>query len=397
MKTTIFSLALFCALGCSNVHDEYYERVDPVNTGGEVDKPAGYWEEIADKTTGALIDRFWKASVEKSDVIGNWYFLAGSDGSTTTPYGYWPQAHGGDIITDAYLRTGDEKYLELIDKWYQGVPIYNYYGGSTSTWRNNYIDDMEWQAIALLRMYEATGLEKYFNTARMIYDSWIITTWGEAPGNNGGILWSWDASPKTANACSNGPAVIIAAQLAKVLGNNGGDKYLDDAEMIYTWLRSSLYNPATGGVKDNMKNGVAQGVVLTYNVGTFLGGAHLLYNLTGNISYLDDAVKAADYYAAGDNILPDEGSGDNALFKGIYVRWLTRLANEPDLDSAIRTRFGNFLKKNANTAWENGVDEEELLFSANWNVSGGAVTGLNAQLSGCMLMEAMCAIEKVNE
>lgn len=51
-----------------------------------------------------------------------------------------------------------------------------------------------------------------------------------------------------------------------------------------------------------------------------------LYDITGNSVYLNDARNAADYTISkliniSNNILRDEGNGDNALFKGIFMRY----------------------------------------------------------------------------
>ena len=35
---------------------------------------------------------------------------------------YWPQAHAIDGVTDAFLRTGNERYRSLFAKWFSGMP-----------------------------------------------------------------------------------------------------------------------------------------------------------------------------------------------------------------------------------------------------------------------------------
>ena len=73
---------------------------------------------------------------------------------------------------------------------------------------------MEWIVLAQLRMFESTGQEAYFAKAKQMYNDWIWPTWGsedEAPWY-GGITWKTDIK-KSKNACSNGPAAIIAARI----------------------------------------------------------------------------------------------------------------------------------------------------------------------------------------
>ena len=85
-------------------------------------------------------------------------------------------------------------------------------------WWNVFVDDMEWIVLAQIRMFESTGEKKYIEKARQVYDDWIWPTWGpedEAPWF-GGITWKTDVA-KSKNACSNGPAALIAARLYSFL------------------------------------------------------------------------------------------------------------------------------------------------------------------------------------
>jgi predicted alpha-1,6-mannanase (GH76 family) len=65
---------------------------------------------------------------------------------------YWPQAHALDVMVDAYLRTRDNLYKTTINDWYDGVKRKN-----GNTFFNIFYDDMEWNALAMLRAYQATG------------------------------------------------------------------------------------------------------------------------------------------------------------------------------------------------------------------------------------------------
>ncbi|MBO8471965.1 MAG: hypothetical protein IAB82_09280 [Bacteroidetes bacterium] len=72
------------------------------------------------------------------------------------------------------------------------------------------------------------------------------------------------------------------------------EQYLDDAKQIYEWLSSILYDSTTGSVSDNISEGVVSGGALSYNQGTFLGAAHMLYTFTGDERYLIEAKRAAE-------------------------------------------------------------------------------------------------------
>lgn len=51
------------------------------------------------------------------------------------------------------------------------------------------------------------------------------------------------------NACSNGPASLIAARLYNI---NKNEEDLQWALEIYNWEREHLFNPATGAIYDNI-------------------------------------------------------------------------------------------------------------------------------------------------
>ena len=313
MKKTIILLTAAAALASCGVDDIYYgEMYDPSSL-----TEAPYridWDAAADSVDVALIDNFmvkdegifWINNDPASDPGANWV-------------NYWGQAHAMDVVIDAYLRIKDsdpdraaeyENYMRL---WHQNRA--NNYSGPD--YRNDFTDDMEWIVLTLIRMYEATGVEEYLDYARDTYDQHIITRW-TVDENGGGLIWSIESGRSVSkNACSNGPGALCALRLYEFTQD---EKYLDDAKMIYEWLSSTLYTPETGAVADNMANGVISGGALSYNQGTFLGSAHMLYTFTGDRRYLIEAMRAAEYQMTSmstDGIMNSEASNansDNSLF-----------------------------------------------------------------------------------
>jgi len=371
----------------------------------EGSKDQAVWQQIADGMDHALIDHFWGAKF--TGYPERYYFNYGSDLTNMTTNHYWPQAHAMDVVVDAYLRTKDNYYLDFYDLWWVGAPKFNFSGRPEDPWWNVFVDDMEWMVLAQLRMYESTGRERYFAKAKQLYNDWIWPTWGpeaEAPWH-GGITWKTDVK-KSKNACSNGPAAIIAARIYTLYdqvadsGKKSKQAYLDEAVKIYTWLRETLYVPDEGKVCDNMNAGgkISQ-AIYTYNQGTFIGAAHELYKITGNRQYLLDAIKAADYVV--DKMSNNQGvpanatSGDGGLFNGIFFRYFVKLINEPDLDFSAREKFHRYLTHCATVMATEGVNAETRLFGGNWHQSpaAGDAVSLTAHLSGCMLMEAMCVLK----
>lgn len=372
-------------------------------------KDASYWNKMADGMSQALVKNFWGANFK--GYSERYYFNYGSNLSNMTTNHYWPQAHAMDVLVDAYMRTGQKQYSDLFPLWWKGAPTFNFAGkmNPKDPWWNVFVDDMEWIVLAQIRMFESTGDTKYIAKARQMYDDWIWPTWGpenEAPWY-GGITWKTDVD-KTKNACSNGPAALIAARLCRFYDkagfNNGKLKaaYLNEAVKIYAWEKNTLFDRSTGAVYDNInaKGEIQKNWIFTYNVGTFLGAAHELFLLTGDRQYLDDAVLAASYvtdHMTRGGVLSDATSGDGGLFHGIFFRYFVKLVNEEALDKTTRLKFHSWLTNLATIMAEEGVNPKTMLYAGSWRKApeDKAPVGLTPHLTGCMLMEAMCVLKPV--
>ena len=338
------------------------------------------WNLAADSSSNAFVTSYWNSS--------EGYFNFNNSGDKR--FNYWPQAHALDVVTDAYIRTNDPLYRSVIDKWYEGVKKKN-----NNTFYNEYYDDMEWNALAFLRAFQATGDERYKTASKEVWTD-IQTGWNSNAG--GGIAWKKDQL-YSKNACSNGPACILAARMFQEFGDIKDKEW---ALKIYEWEKETLFNPANGAVYDNIdsRNGAIQtSWIFTYNEGTFLGSALELYKITGEKSYLNDAIKAADYTLnnlvnSTDRLLKSEGDGDGGLFKGVFIRYFTQLILLPDLDAGIKKRYVAFFKLNAETLWRTGTNKQELLFSNYWKTKPGSTTELTTQTSGATLIEAAALLNK---
>ena len=394
MKKLVFA-ALLAALSCLTAYSSQLTT--------QSSQPN--WQQMADGMTNALIKRFWGA--EFPGYKKRYYFNYGSDMSNMTTEHYWPQAHAMDVIVDAYMRTGDKQYLAMYPLWWKGAPKFNFAGRKEDAWWNPFVDDMEWMVLTQIRMYESTSDKKYLKKAMQMYDDWIWTQWGpedEAPWY-GGITWKTDVE-KSKNACSNGPAAIIAARLYNFYDEAGmkvkkpREQYLAEAKKIYHWLKNTLFQPS-GAVADNMaRNGeINRKWIFTYNQGTFLGAAHELYKITGDKQYLADAVKAADYViehmSRNRGVLGNATEGDGGLFHGIFFRYFVKLINDETLDMATRRKFHAYLTHLATVMAEHGVNKNTMLYGGRWwkAPADHAPVGLTPHVTGCMLMEAMCVLK----
>lgn len=382
----IAAAALLCATACGR-EDTYKAGFFTPDTGIE----SRYdWDAAADSAVNVLVDRFMDKNT------GTFWTISDNVDPELSTYNYWPQAHAMDVIVDAYLRIKDSdperagQYEKYMASWHKNRA--NNYNGPD--YYNAYTDDMEWIVLTLLRMYEATGVQEYFDFARDTYDKWIITRWTDDE-NGGGIRWSLDAG-NSKNACSNGPAAICAMRL---YGFTSEQKYMDDAVKIYGWLSENLYNPSTGMVADNMAGGKVNGGALSYNQGTFMGAAHLLYKATKDSRYLAEAMKAARHQMdsrSTDGIMnaeADKANSDNALFKGIFIRYATLMVNDTVFDFRFREELKRYISQNAITCWSDGIDKSEgsdMFFNYDWRSPYTEENGyLNPQVSATTLIEAM--------
>ncbi|MDR2086113.1 MAG: glycosyl hydrolase family 76 [Dysgonamonadaceae bacterium] len=358
-----------CFLACSFVACSEDKNLPPeVNETLTIN-----WDEAADSCSRALVNWFWDGTEH--------YFWTDNHGNKN--FQYWPQAHALDVLIDAYERSGNNFYKTYFDTWFNGVRAKN-----GNRWYNSYFDDMEWIALALLRAYNIDHQTKYKDAALELW-SHIQEGWNDYAG--GGIAWERNNNIWSKNACSNGPACILAARLYR---ETGIETYKEWALKIYEWEKNVLFNPSTGAVYDNIDGRSGNkntSWIFTYNQGTFIGSAVELHKITGEKTYLNDAVLAADYTTTNlvnDAILKDEGNGDGGLFKGIFIRYFTELIRQERLDAATQKRYIRFLQHNAETLWTKGANKESVLFGTNWRNRPGSETGLTEQLSGCMLIEA---------
>lgn len=410
-------------LASCGVEDVYYGQVydpdSPVDMPYEID-----WNAAADSVDNVLVERF----MYKDRGIFN--RLSDLQDPESNYNNYWGQAHAMDVIIDAYLRIRNSsdpedqaraaEYLNYMDLWHQNRG--NNYSGPG--FKNDFTDDMEWIVLTLCRMYEATEEQKYLDSAKDTYDSYIRTRVAENiavangthdPNGRNGLRWYYnesrplendrEGSTYSLNACSNGPGVLCAMRLYNLVEDQAEkEKYLADAVSVYDWLSSVLYDPATGGVSDNINNGTVGGVPLSYNQGTFMGGAHMLYTATGDPKYITEAIKAARYQMNSmttDGVMnseTDTPDGDNALFKGIFIRYAVLLANDEAVDASFRKELKDFITYNAVVCWTQGIiktsddpnNPADLFFNYDWKTPYTNSTGyMQPQVSGSTLIEAM--------
>lgn len=298
----------------------------------------------ADRAFRALNAVYWDADAQ--------FFREEEQGSKKADF--WFEAQLWDVVMDQYDRTGDADVKRQIDAVYDG------FTKKYSDWTTNkYNDDIMWWAIACARAYKITHNDRYLAKAKASFD--FVHDNFRDDALRGGLYWINERTSK--NSCLNSPAVIAAVQLSVLLKDSS---YLEKAKSLYAWQKETLTDGA-GKVFDSIRYDDRRRAAriarfsLTYNQGTFIGAAVLLYQQTRDQAYLDDAVKTAEWTRANlcvgdDRILKSEGQGDGGAFKGIFVRYMKPLVFE-----CGRTEFLPWMKANADAAWRNRRPADDIM------------------------------------
>lgn len=277
--------------------------------------------------------------------------------------GGWGESETQEAILDMVEATGNEFYRRT----YKGA--YDYFRESVGgTWTGgasangyhwygyDFNDDVMWQIIGAARAYNLLGYKQCLTDAKknfkLIYDRAYmpycgLMRWAENSGDRNG-----------ANSCINGPTEIAACYIGIA---EADESYFEIAKNLYAKQRQHLFNPNDGHVYDACVFDPATGKVKstnywasTYNQGTMLGAAVLLYQHYGDEMYRQDADKILDY--ARKNLCDNHGiikvcqdaDGDFQGFKGILMRYAGLYARVFDSED---TR--EWLRKNAFHAYNN--------------------------------------------
>jgi predicted alpha-1,6-mannanase (GH76 family) len=283
--------------------------------------PGTHLSDAPSHAADTILKSFNDAFLMRSNGAGN-YRLSTAGGNVT----FFKQAELIEMTEDAYLRSGNPDYKTMIGVLYRGLVARH---GSGSRWLSMSDDDLMWATIMCMRAYKITGDKKYLLQAKVTFDASYARTW--SPDLGGGL---WNAHRDGKNTCLNAPAVIAAGMLYRSLHDAS---YLAKAKQLYGWLRKTLYVPATGAVYDHISppSGAAGGAVIdrttwTYNAGGFIGAANMLYGITADRQYYDDALRALQYTKSNltvGGILKSEVAPNANIgvtpggFKGMFVRW----------------------------------------------------------------------------
>jgi len=276
---------------------------------------------------------------------------------------FWDNAEMMEIVLDAYEVTKDPKYKTMFDTMYR-----NFIEKNGTDWMDNkYNDDIAWAVLFSVRGYLLTGNIAYLEKAKDQFDKMYARAFTNTYG--GGLIWYQTKTSK--NACINGPAMVACCYLARTTGDS---TYYDKAIALYTWSKVYLFDATTGKINDNVNFDNKTGQLKistwssTYNQGTYLGAAVMLYKYTREASYLSEAQKIAQYIR--DNmynskVMNNEDNGNDLPgFKGIFARYARMYAVELN-----KTDLTEWMQLNAKTAFNNRNSQD--LIHTKWATRTG--------------------------
>lgn len=346
--------------------DNYQERYSLPSKGVVIDYAAA-----SDRLFEVIQEKFYRTWGNGKYLIHSWN---ADESKINKGYNYWWMAHAVDAYTDAYMRTKKQSVRAKAEAIKRGM--YTAYDASRQDLWNSFYDDMEWMAIACIRGYQNYTVNKdvWLSEAKQLFE-WIWGGWSEVGG--GGISWNSGSGKDSKNSCSNAPAIIIAARLYQITGEQ---HYLDKAIKIYEWmLTHSRFDD--GFIKDGPNND-NRGWAFTYNQGTWVGGLMELYKITKDEKYRDIAVVLMDKCLDGrwyspDGIMRESGSSDGGLFKGIYIRYIAEWVTSGLLDKERQYRYAKYLVENAKSLYLGALHKPDYTVMPNWKDRAAVVNGEN--------------------
>ncbi len=239
-------------------------------------------------------------------------------------------------------------------------------------------DDIMWWTITLARAYELFGDKEYLKLSegsfsRVWYGSDKVGDSGSYDKENGGMFWQWQPIRNPAPnkfgdgkmACINFPTVVAALTLYNNVPERRKQssestpkyqtkaQYLEKGREIYAWGVENLMDKKTGRIADSRHgNGSPAWKAHVYNQASFIGASVLLYKATGEKSYLDNAILAADYtfntMSSEQKILPFERGIEQGIYTAIFAQYIAMLVYD-----CGQTQYVPYLERTINCGWAN--------------------------------------------
>lgn len=274
----------------------------------------------------------------------------------------WGQGSGlsGFVaLRNAAIGTEYEaKYTAMTDRMYNSINRFittdnnlKAYAVYPQNGNQRFYDDNVWIGLDMAELYRQTGENRFLEKAEMVWDYLMV---GNTSSAGGGILWREIPAYSNKHTCSTAPAAVLGCKLYEITKE---EKYLSKAKELYGWLKQYLQDPNDHLFYDNISPGmVVDKAKYSYNSGQPMQAACLLYNITGEQEYLEDASEIAisahrRWFSPYNSKELDEEfyriNGDHAWFFAIMFRGFIELYK---IDN--RRTYINSFEKSMLQAWE---------------------------------------------
>lgn len=225
-------------------------------------------------------------------------YLAGADTIRKNRVAYlWPTSGMFSALNALLETTGNQKYEQMIQSvilpglecYYDSLRVPACYQSylTESGKADRFYDDNLWLGLDFLDLYKQTGDSACLASARNI---WSFIESGCDSILGGGVYWC-EQKKESKNTCSNAPAVVLALKLYSVTKEK---HFFEMGKKLYDWTKEKLQDPSDYLYYDNLTlDGQVNKTKFPYNAGQMLQASVLLYNLTKQNSYLEEAQRLA--------------------------------------------------------------------------------------------------------
>ncbi|KAH3687717.1 hypothetical protein WICPIJ_001301 [Wickerhamomyces pijperi] len=203
-------------------------------------------------------------------------------------FNVWSAAVAGQAVMDG-ARIYPQEMGPLVDPTVKALYQYKNHGLKGYSVSNNrdgdiYYDDDAQVQFAFINAYEVTQNKEYLDASREL-TLYLLGGWNNDPSakTKGGILWHRDKP--YLSAISNTETALACLRTAKFIPNEK-DFFVGSAAKIMDWVLENLLdkedNLIVDGVGKDQDISQRNGMKWTYNTGTALNAAALLYEHTGD-------------------------------------------------------------------------------------------------------------------
>ena len=325
-------------------------------------------------------------------------YLGGNNVKSKNKYSYlWPYSGMFSATNAIYECTKNKEYKNLLDnKVLNGLEEYfddkrkpSAYSSyiNSAQMSDRFYDDNIWIAIDFVDIYSMTSEIKYLDKAQLI---WQFLMSGTDNKLGGGMYWC-EQKKESKNTCSNAPAAVLGAKLYMATNDIA---YLDKSIELYSWTKNNLEDKKDHLYFDKMSlDKKTDKRKFAYNSGQMIQAGALLYTITGDTEYLEQAqaTAAACYgYFFEDFTAPDGTQvrilkPGNTWFHAVMVRGLAELCR---IDG--NHLYMDAVRASADTAWKYSRTEEGLFNDdmsgrkqddRHWLLTQWAMTEIHARLA----------------